>query len=71
MKTGVMNETIKLLGTGLVLKAGTIVKLTPASNVPRLSGLWFASPLTPDADWLGSDDDSILLGGDDVTVNND
>jgi hypothetical protein len=68
MITGVMNVPVKLTGTGLALKAGTIVKLTPATNVPVTSGVWFASPLTPDAGWLGGDEDSILINSADVAV---
>jgi len=64
---GTMVNTVKLLGTGLVLKAGTIVELTAATNLPYVPIGWFAAPLDDRDDWLGGEDHSILIEHSDVT----
>ena len=63
-----MNTTVKLTGTGLVLKAGTIVQLTAATNIPNVRGRWFAAPVEDRDDWLGGAEDSIFLYEEDCTV---
>jgi len=65
--TGTMVTDVRLLGTGLTLKAGTTVKLTAATNLPYVPVGWFAAPLDDRDDWLGGEDDSILLDHEDVT----
>mgnify|MGYP001561255173 CR=1 FL=1 len=59
---GVMNDTVKLLGSSLVLHAGEIVELTAPTNLPKTDKVqWFAKPRYPRQDWLGGEDDSILI----------
>lgn len=65
--TGIMRTDVKLLGTDLVLKAGTTVDLTAATNLPYVPVGWFATPVDDRDDWFGGEDSSILLDHDDVT----
>ncbi len=63
MQIAIMKETVRLLGTGLALEKGLLVRLTEANNLPQ--GGYFACP----ANGYWSDniehdkDDSILLDG--------
>ena len=68
MAHGIMNTDVTLLGTGLKLKAGTIVRLLAATNIPNGRGMWFAAPVEDRDDWHGGDEDSILLDEGDCRV---
>lgn len=58
-----MNNTVKLLGTGLQLHKGEIVQVIPATNQPKENGVqWFARR----SDW--PDGDSILVKQRDITL---
>lgn len=57
--TGIMTESVKLLGTDLFLLKGEIVNLTPATNLP--GGGYFALPRY--RAFSGSEDNSIHLTG--------
>jgi hypothetical protein len=59
--TGTMRTGVHMLGTALVLKAGTTVNLTAATNLPYVPVGWFAAPAEDRDDWHGGEDDSILL----------
>jgi hypothetical protein len=59
--TATMSKTVKLLGCGLVLKIGTRVALTAATNLPYVPIKMFGQPMDARTDWLGGYDDSILL----------
>lgn len=57
-----MKVAADLLGTGLRLEAGEIVKLTPATNIPNGKTKWFARSIH----W--KHDGSILIEASEVTL---
>lgn len=71
MLTGTMKNIVGLAGVpGMRLEQGQRVRLVEATNLPDGIGAYFAAPL--DGRWSDgverSDDDSILVGFRDVTL---
>ena len=58
---GLMKQDVHLLGTDLRLKKGELVCLTPVTNLPDSKYKFFAKPLKKRKDWLGDEDDSIVI----------
>ncbi len=60
--TGLMRQTVKLLGTDLLIKKGTKVKLIAATNLPKPNFTkWFARPFIKKGIWKKQDTDTSIL----------